>query len=178
MSNHIQNTDGRKKGNGGRPFKFAEPSRAITLTLPESTLRDLDEIGPDRGHAIVKLTQLALGGKQVDRPVVELVKMAANTGLVVVGPSRALRSIDFVQLVEIAPGRHLIALGDGRDFRELEIALIDLLDDFTEEDAQERHLIQQLLGYLKNFRKSESGSTAQIVLVRLVSTGYALRPGE
>src|SRR5438128_147532 len=135
MNSHIQNTDGPKKGNGGRPLKFAEPSRAITLTLPESTLRDLEEIGPDRGHAIGKLTQLALGGKQPDRPMVELVKMAANTGLVVVGPSRALRSIGFVQLVEIAPGRHLIALGHGRDFRELEIALLDLLDDFAEEDA-------------------------------------------
>jgi hypothetical protein len=167
MNDHIQKTDGRKKGSGGRPFKFAEPSRAITLTLPESTLRDLEEIGPDRGHAIVKLTQIALGGKQADRPMVELVKMGANTGLVVIGPSPALRRIEFVQLVEIAPGRHLIALAHGRDFRELEIALIDLLDDLSEARAEERDLIRQLLGYLKNFRKSESVSMAQIVLVRL-----------
>src|SRR3954447_18001005 len=170
MCNHIQNTDGRKKGNGGRPFKFAEPSRAITLTLPESTLRDLEEIGPDRGRAIVKLTQSALGGKQADRPGVELVKMAANTGLVVISASEALRRIEFVQLVEIAPGRQLIALAHGCDFRELEIALIDLLDDLSAEGSDEADLIRQLLGYLKNFRKSESVTMAQIVLVRLGSS--------
>ena len=49
-----------KKNGGGRPPKFDEPSRPITLTLPESTLEGLRQIDADRGQAVVKLTRGAL----------------------------------------------------------------------------------------------------------------------
>jgi hypothetical protein len=32
-----------KKSAGGRPAKFAEPSRPVTVTMPERILRQLDE---------------------------------------------------------------------------------------------------------------------------------------
>ena len=37
-----------KKSTGGRPAKFAEPSRPVTVTLPERILRQLDETEPLR----------------------------------------------------------------------------------------------------------------------------------
>ena len=37
-----------KKSSGGRPAKFAEPSRPVTVTLPERILRQLDETEPLR----------------------------------------------------------------------------------------------------------------------------------
>jgi len=49
-----------KENKGGRPRKFAEPSRPITITLPEKTLRSLERIDTDRGRAIVKVTERAL----------------------------------------------------------------------------------------------------------------------
>lgn len=35
-----------KKSSGGRPAKFAEPSRPVTVTLPGRILRQLDETEP------------------------------------------------------------------------------------------------------------------------------------
>src|SRR6476660_7138102 len=85
-----------RKGTGGRPPKFAGPSRPITLTLPESTLEGLKQIHSDRGQAIVKLTESALRASATSHSNVESVEMADNTGLLVVGPSKVLRRIPFL----------------------------------------------------------------------------------
>src|SRR3954468_15979763 len=85
-----------RKGTGGRPPKFAEPSRPITLTLPESTLEGLRLIDEDRGQAIVKLTQQAMRGGDSALPQVEIMEMAANIGVLIIGPSSALRRIPFL----------------------------------------------------------------------------------
>ena len=87
--------------------------------MPESTLRDLEQIDPDRGYAIVKLAKSALRLGEADPPLVEIVEMAEKTGLIVVGPSRALREISFLHLVEVAPARYLLALDPGDDFHTL-----------------------------------------------------------
>lgn len=156
----------RKKG-GGRPPKFAEPSHPITLTLPESTLRELRHIDPDRGHAIVKLTKNAVHGDGAPRPLVEIVEMAANTGLVVIGPCQALRQIPFLRLVEVAPARYLLALDSGHDFKSLEISINDVLEDVPESEAREHELIGQLLEHIRRLRKTESASEAKILFTRL-----------
>ncbi len=155
----------RKKG-GGRPFKFAEPSRPITLTLPDRTLRELEKIDPDRGRAIVKLAEEALGDGSTEKPLVQIVEMAANTGLVMVGPNQVLRRISFVRLVEVAPSRYLLAVVPGHDFHQLEIAITDLLEEVPEEEVRERELIRQLLGHIKDLRKADRVSMAEILLVQ------------
>ncbi|MFZ4763716.1 MAG: hypothetical protein ACOYMN_02080 [Roseimicrobium sp.] len=152
---------------GGRPPKFDEPSRPVTLTLPESTLADLERIHPDRGQAIVKLTLNAMGGSEGGFPLVEIVEMAANTGLLVIGPSKALRRIVFLHLVEVAPGRHLLALDPGNDFKALELAVRDVLDEVPQHDVLERELIEKLLEHIKDLRKSERISMAEILFVKL-----------
>jgi len=154
------------KTKGGRPPKFAESSRPITLTLPESTLRDLQHVDPDRGHAIVKLTRRALHSNGVTKPLVEISRISADTGLVVIGPSKALRQIPFLHLVEVAPARYLLALASGHDFKSLEIAINDVLDDLPQSEKQERELIVQLLQHMKGLRKSERTSTAAILFVK------------
>ena len=45
----------------GRPRKFAAPSRAVTLTLPESVLTALASVHEDISKAVVQLTQRRLG---------------------------------------------------------------------------------------------------------------------
>ena len=156
----------RGKKSGGRPRKFAESSRPITLTLPESTLRDLQHIDPDRSQAIVKLTKSALHTNGAAKPLVEVSKISAETGLIVIGPSTALRTIPFLHLVEVAPARFLLALDVGHDFKSLEIAISDLLDDVPQTDKREHELIVELLQHIKALRKAHRMSTAEIVFVR------------
>lgn len=162
-----------KKSVGGRPPKYAGPSRPITVTLPESTLKGLEHIHPDRGKAIVKLTEAALRTAPGSQPLVEIVEMAANTGLLIVGPSKTLRRIPFLHLVEVAPGRFLLALDSGNDFKNLEIAIHDVLEDVPESEARERELIRLLLERIRHVRKSERVSMAEILFVKLKEKGGA-----
>lgn len=156
----------RKKG-GGRPPKFTEPSQVITLTLPESTLRELQYVDPDRGRAIVKLAKRAVRSNGATQPLVEIVEMTPNTGLIVIGSSHVLRQIPFLQLVEVAPARYLLAVERGYDFKSLEIAIRDVVDDVPEHEKQERDLIIQLLEHIKRLRKTERVRTAEILFVTL-----------
>lgn len=161
----IDRHPARRKG-GGRPPKFAEPSQPVTLTLPASTLRDLQHIDPDRGHAIVKVTKRALQGGGAPRPLVEIVEMAPNKGLLVIGPSHALRRIPFLHLLEVAPGRFLLALDPGHDFKSLEIAVNDILDG-PEREETELELFKQLLEQVRKLRKTGRVSMANILFVNL-----------
>lgn len=156
-----------RKGVGGRPPKFTEPSRPITLTLPESTLEGLRLIDEDRGQAIVKLTQQALRSGDSAQPQVEIMEMAANIGVLIIGPSSALRRIPFLHLVEVAPARFLLALDPGNDFKNLEIAIHDVLEDVPENDERERALIAQLLQHIRNVRKNSRVRMAEILFVNI-----------
>ncbi len=152
------------KGPGGRPPKFHEPSRPVTLTLPESTLAELQEINPDRSQAIVQLTR-QLRASSGPIPLVEIVEMAKGTGLVVIGPSRTLQKLTFLRLVEVAPSRYLLTFEQGHDFHNLEIAIIDALED--EKNERERKLLSELLDHIKGLRKSKRVSMAEILVIKL-----------
>jgi hypothetical protein len=159
-----------KKGGGGRPPKFSEPSRPITLTLPESTLKGLEQINADRGQAIVKLTEQALRVGDFAQSQVEIMEVAADIGMLIVGPSSALRRIPFLHLVEVAPARYLLALDPGNDFKTLEIAIHDVFEDVPESDVRERALISQLLEHIKNVRKASRVRMAEILFVSMSET--------
>ena len=160
-----QHSPARDQRAGGRPRKYAEPSQPVTLTLPQTTLRQLEHVDADRGRAIVKLAKEASRGAEIEQPPVELVDIGEGNGLVVIGAAGILKTISFVRLVEVSPGRHLIALLPGHGIHELEVALGDLLDE--QNNAADAALITRLLELLRNFRKSESVSTAEILLLRL-----------
>ncbi len=163
----ILPTNPVKKAAGGRPPKYSGPSRPITVTLPETTLKGLESIHQDRGQAIVKLTEAAMRTAPGAPPLVEIVEMATNTGLLLVGPSKVLRRIPFLHLVEVAPARYLLALDAGNDFKTLELAIHDVLEDVPDEESNERELIHQLLEKIKVVRKSERASVAEILFVKL-----------
>lgn len=160
-------TAAKPKSTGGRPPKFAGPSRPVTLTLPERTLRDLTLIHEDRAQAIVKLADAALQPQSTLRPQVEVVEMASNTGIIVVGPSTLLRKIEFLHLVEVAPSRYILALAPGHDYRNLEIAILDSLEEDPQLDEREKDLIANLLDQIRQFRKTERVSMAEILLVKM-----------
>jgi hypothetical protein len=169
----------KRRPAGGRPPKFGVPSRAITLTLPEETLTDLLKIDRDRSQAIVKLTKSALGKDESPspRPMVEVVEMVADIGLLVVGPSALLRRIPFLHLVEVSAGRYLMALAPGNDVKSLEIALTDMVDDLPERDERERALLTELLGNLRKLRKKDRVSMAELLFVSLKQVGVIVSSG-
>jgi hypothetical protein len=163
----VKKTPRHATTRGGRPPKFDEPSRPVTLTLPESTIEGLQLIDPDRSRAIVKLTKGALRQGKFSQPLVDIVEMAANTGLLIVGPSAALRRIPFLHLVEVAPARFLLAMEPGNDFKTLEIAIHDTLDEVDSDDKRERGLLMELLQNIKRLRQGRRVSMAEILLVTL-----------
>ena len=155
-----------RKPSGGRPPKYDEPSRPITLTLPESTLEALSQIDEDRVRAIVKLASAVGGRAGGNKPLVEVVNMVPGAGLLVIGPSKALRRIPFLHLVEVAPARYLLAMNPGNDFRALELALQDVLEDVPAGDDRERRLIGELLDRIRMLRRADLVSMAEILFVR------------
>ena len=163
----VEESQPRDRRPGGRPRKYAEPSQPVTVTLPQSTLRQLEHVDTDRGRAIVKLARQASRGTDAE-PVVELVDIGGGTGLVLIGSAPILNRIRFLQLAEVGPGRHLIALSPGHGIHELEVALTDLLHDGAARNT-DRDLITRLLELLRNFRKSDGVSTAEILLLRLAA---------
>jgi hypothetical protein len=168
---------GNGKNVGGRPRKFSEPSRAVTLTLPQSTLDELRSIDPDRGQAIVKLAHQAIYGNGQSRSPVSIVQATVDTGLVVIGPSQVLRRIPFLRMVEVAPERFILVLEPGKDFVTLEIALNDVLEELGPAEEWERDLIIQLVEEIRRLRKSERVSMAEILLIKMQENGGSTADG-
>ncbi|MBI3986934.1 MAG: hypothetical protein HY343_08450, partial [Lentisphaerae bacterium] len=99
----ISKTNGKQSG--GRPRKFDEESRPITVTLPNRVLDLLATIDRDRAKAIVKVTEAAIAKAWQGNKRMELVEIERGTAVIVVGPSPSLASIPWLRLIEIAPAR-------------------------------------------------------------------------
>ena len=156
------------KVRGGRPAKFNEPSRPVTITLPDRILDRLAEIDGDRAKAVVKAVESALSagpGRPVAEPVGEL-RVAKDESLLVVARSRLLSSIPWITMVVIAPGRHLLSLRDGVPIEKLEVTLGDLLDSNPGASAAERNVLRTLLSSIRAPRRNQAVRKEEILVVR------------
>lgn len=154
----------RRSRGVGRPPKFDEARRPVTVTLPERTLERLAVIHEDRAHAIVKAVDAALQAP-AGGPAVQLVEVAPGSAVIIVGPSRTLARIPFLRLVEVAAGRHLLAIPPGTPIDTLELALVDALETLPPNDAAERGLVNALRAQLQGVRQSQSVTKAEIMFV-------------
>ena len=155
-------------GRGGRPAKFDEPSRPVTITLPDRILDRLAEIGDDRAKAIVKAVEAALAGGPggpAAEPVGEL-RVAKDESLLVVARSRLLASVPWLTMVEIAPGRNLISLRDGIPIEKLEVTLGDLLDTHPDASEAERNVLRTLLARIRAPRRNQAVRKEEILVIR------------
>ena len=157
----------RPKHPGGRPRKFAEASRPITVTLPERTLRQLAAIDHDRARALVRVTDMALPDTVPGEELVDVVEVARGLGMILVGPSRYLRNLPFVRLVEIAPSRYLLTIPSGTSISQVEVALSDVLEEVPDHERQERDLLKTLHMHLRRLRRAEQVSKAEVLFVAL-----------
>ena len=149
----------------GRPPKFQEPRRPITVTLPESTLAKLAAINPDRAQAIVQATDGAMPSKASAHKQVELVEVVPGLGVIIVGPSRYLQKIKWLRLVQLAPMRYLLVVPSGTAIDSLEVAIIDLLENLAQDDEWEKATLEQLRDMMRSLRLGGKLSKAELMFI-------------
>lgn len=109
----------------GRPRKFAVPSRAITLTLPEDVLDALGAIDTDVGRAIVRVMQSARA--RLPHAPAEL-QTFGRQAVIVVNPTPSLEGQVGVHLVPLPDGRALISFDQPSTVADLELFISDELE--------------------------------------------------
>ena len=163
--NQTPNEQPARHSCGGRPRKFSEASRPVTVTLPERTLKLLESVDADRALAIAKAADAAtVAPDSKDKPV-SLLKIDNNTAIIVVGPSTCLRTISWLRLVEIAPARYLLSIPTGTPPERLELAIMDLLSGLAANNDYERDLLETLRGQFARLRTKRSMTKSEIILV-------------
>jgi len=156
-----------KRKSSGRPPKFEEARRPITVTLPERVLQQLAALHADRARAIVKATALATGFEKEEHPLVDVVEVRPREAIIIVGPSKRLLEIAWLRLVEIAPARHLLVIPTGTTIEQLEVAVGDLLERIAPSEIYERELLSELHRLMRYRRQHQDVSKAEILLIRL-----------
>lgn len=151
----------------GRPRKFAEPSRVVTVTLPESTLAKLGAIDADRARAIAHVTELATAGSPGDDTLVEVNKVTPTLGMLTVPYSRHLAAIPGLNLVQVVPSRYLIVITAGSPLSLIELTIADTLDGLAAEEGRDREILTRVLDHLRAFRRLRRTSTAEVILLEL-----------
>lgn len=155
----------RTKRTGGRPYKFGEPSRPVTITLPERVLNLLAKVGEDRARAITKIVDAFSVKHNGAQSLVEVVPIAPGRAVIFVPNSRYLRSIPWLQLVEVAPARHLLALAEKTSIEKFEVTLVDLLEEVPDDEASEREILKELLACLRVPRRRQSVTKEEIIVL-------------
>jgi hypothetical protein len=155
----------RGRGTGGRPPKFDEPRRPVTLTLPERTLARLAAINADRATAIVKLVDSVLPAANGHR-LVDLVEVAPGAAIILVAPSRYLRRIPWLRLAELSPGRHLVTILPGTPIDSLEVAILDLLESLPASENYERKILDELRNLIGAGRREQKITKYEMLYVR------------
>ena len=167
----------RSKGRTGRPPKFREARRPVTITLPERTLRLLAAVDRDRARAVVRVTDAAVPSTDAaDSRLVEVVEILPGIGIILVGASRHLRQIPWLRLVELAPGRLLLSIPSGTPIESLEIAVHDLLEGVPSAESRERAILEGLHALIRRLRRGQSLSKAEMLFVDMRSEADGGRP--
>lgn len=167
-----------KKHPGGRPPKFNEPRRPVTMTLPDRTLRRMASIDPDRARAVTKLVDAATGANAGGERCVELVKVAPGKAVIFVARSAHLGRIPWVRLVEVAPGRHLVSVAPGTPVEKLEVAIGDLLETVPADESDERELLSVLLQNIRAPRRNHRITKEEILFVESVEDAAGATRGH
>jgi hypothetical protein len=134
----------------GRPRKFAAPSRAVTLTLPETTLASLATIDRDTSQAIVRL--VAQHQPPARRPPAELA-VFGRRAVISVEPTPSLERHVGIDLVPLPDGRALMSFDQPKTIADLELMLNDALED-RRLPPDERRVFDAIRAMLNEARRS------------------------
>lgn len=150
----------------GRPRKFARPSRAVTLTLPDEVIDALTAIDADLGRAIVRVTQPELAKRP--HPPAELTSFGRHA-VIVVNPSRTLERRTGIVLVPLSDGRALISFDDPKTVAELELQIQDILED-RQLSAEDQTIFEEISRILREARRSTGVAVRRRNIIVLETT--------
>jgi len=156
----------RLKSQPGRPRKFREPSRAVTLTLPVRILEELAKIGPDRARGIVTAVDRMKKRKARIHQHLEVVEMAPGVSVLILPPTRFLAQIPWLKLIEVAPRRFVLTIDPGTPIERIEVALTDLLETRDRMGLAEANLLDELKTRIGDLRRKGWVSKAEILVVK------------
>jgi hypothetical protein len=153
---------------GGRPPKFTEDRRPITVTLPDRIIKLLERVNMDRARALVKCVEATVGTDENNHPPVELVEVLPGKALIVAHSDRTLRKIEWLRMVEIAPARYLLVLPPGVPIERLEVEMRDLIEGIGIKEEEERQMLMELQEMLVQQRRRKTLSKGELLLVDMV----------
>mgnify|MGYP003589861483 CR=1 FL=1 len=156
----------KKRVGVGRPPKFKEDRRPVTVTLPRRTLSQLAEINEDRAKAIVKCVDSVVNTTVDSEKRVDLVNVSEGEAVIIIkGLSRALQRIPWLRLIEITPFRYLLSIPSGTDVASLELAIMDLIESLPHEETSEKKMLMDLRERLSHQRRKQSLIKEEILYV-------------
>jgi hypothetical protein len=155
------------KARRGRPRKFAAPSRAVTVTLPDHVIDALAGVDSDLSRAIVRLTQPEIAKQP--HPPAELTPFGQRA-VIVVNPSRTLEERTGVSLVPLPDGRALISFDSSVTTAGFELMIDDALEDKRLSRA-DRAIFKAIADLLREARRSKTVTLRQQQIIVLESRG-------
>ncbi len=153
-----------EKHHGGRPPKFAEPSRPVLVTLPERVLNLLAAVDSDRAKAIAKLAETSLRINTLTEPVTT-VQIAKGKSIILVNNSEPLKRLPWLRLIETAPARFLISIRTGTSIEMMELGIRDLLEDLPKEKSRDRVMLDTLLRIIRRSRTTDTAMKEEILFI-------------
>jgi hypothetical protein len=157
-----------KRGRG-RPRKFAAPSRAVTLTLPETVIQRLSNLHEDLSRAVVALAQRQ--SPAASRKPAELL-VFGKRAVITIRPTVSLEKRAGVQLVPLPDGRSLISFDSPKSLAEVELTINDALDD-PSLNGEDRKVYEGISAILKDARLSKNVSLQRRNIIVLESVTRA-----
>lgn len=145
--------------------KSDDQKRVITLALPEKILHVLETFNQDMAQAIMKVTNIATQKTFPNGSSFEIVKVAPHKSVFIVGSDTLLSKIEWLKLVEIAPGRNLIAIPVGTSLESLEVAILELIESMPSDKSIERSLLVEFRKYVGKLRRYNKISRAEIMII-------------
>ena len=156
----------------GRPRKFNAPSKAVTLTLPESVLARLAEIDPDPSRAIVHLAKRRVSINS-GRPAAELAVFGGRA-VISIKPTPSLEHRTGIDLVPLPDGRALISFEQPKTIADLELMIYDALEDRAL-SGDDRQVFEGIGNILKEARRAEDVTLLHRNIILLESNGARRR---
>jgi hypothetical protein len=158
----------------GRPRKFARPSRAVTLTLPDEVIDALAAVDSDLSRAVVRVIQPEIA--KHPHPPAELAAFGGRA-VIVVNPTRTLEERTGVVLVPLSDGRALISFDEPLSIAQLELRIQDAIDDpgLSRADAQ---IFEGIGRLLRDARRDKNVTVRQRHIIVLESRTARRKPSR
>ena len=147
----------------GRPRKFTTPSRAVTLTLPETVISRLTAVDPDLSLAVVAIAKRRTPTN--GRPPAELA-VFGRRAVITIRPTVSLEQRTGIHLVPLPDGRALISFDHAKTIAELELLLYDALED-PKLEGDDRKVFESIGAILRDARRANDVTlvTASIIVL-------------